>query len=46
MLEAKTTTDDIQELSINPLVPVLLDNTEFTGVVLSLENSSEPDDGP
>ena len=37
MLEAKTT-DDIQELSINPLVPVLLDNAGFTGVVLSLGN--------
>ena len=37
MLEAKTT-DDIQELSINPLVPVLLDNAGFTGIVLSLDN--------
>ena len=38
MLEAKTT-EEIQQLySGNPLVPVLLDNAGFTGVILSLEN--------
>ncbi|KAJ7377519.1 hypothetical protein OS493_028502 [Desmophyllum pertusum] len=37
MLEAKET-DDIQQLCFNSLVPVLLDNAGFTGVMLSLEN--------
>ena len=37
MLEAKTA-DDMQQLSNNQLVQVLLDNAGFTGVLLSLEN--------
>lgn len=32
------TADDIQQLSSNPLVQVMLDNAGFTGVFLSLEN--------
>lgn len=37
ILGAKTA-DDIQQLSSNPLVQVMLDNAGFTGVFLSLEN--------
>ena len=37
MLETKTP-DEIQRLSANPLVQVMLDNAGFTGVFLSLEN--------
>ena len=39
MTKTQTKThDEIQRLSANPLVQVMLDNAGFTGVFLSLEN--------